>query len=200
MRKAILAVLAAVLSLALWVSVANADRGIRTTPAETTLTMARFTLEGGIGTPIDCVFVSRLTFRASIPKALGQLMGNSTVTVSTNSCASGNMGFLVAGRRVTGPVGPGHFTYGGFLGTLPRIEGLLKELYDVEFWISQEGINCRTNGSVAIEAASTGGNPATGWAITSQNVPVTGDFFCIFSSLEINASGTLSDRIQLELV
>ncbi len=199
MRKAILTALVAVLASAFWTGAASADNGIRVRPAATTLTMPRFTLEAGLGISIVCSMVVELTFHSSIVKVAGALLGTYTATVSTNRCSSGNMGFLVGGRRVTGPVGPGHMTYAGFSGTLPNITELKKARQDLSFWISTEGISCLTNGAVDITAETTGGNPASGWAIASQTIPVTGAFPCLFTSLTLNASGTLSEDILIQL-
>lgn len=127
-------------------------------------------------------------------------MGTYTATVSTGSCASGDMGFFEEGRRVTGSVGPKHITYQAFRGTLPAIRAIGKKSKALEFWISQEGIECQTNGPVDIDAETTGGNPASGWEITAQNVPVRGGFLCILSSLEINASGTLDAQLEIQLI
>jgi hypothetical protein len=109
------------------------------------------------------------------------------------------MGLLVDGSRVTGAQGPYHLTYRSFTGTLPSITSMTVRINDVVWWLRVGEIDCLTNGAVDMDSSTTGGNPMTGARMTAQNVPVTGDFLCIFSAVTLNAAGSLSASVRMTL-
>ncbi len=199
MRKMIFAALAAVLALSLTAGVASAERGVSVSPSNTTLSLPGLELEGGLGTPVRCNVTMDTALHERIAKVQGTLTGNADIAVSTGGCTDGNAGLLVGGRRVTGAQGPYHVTYESFDGELPNIESVTLTVNNVIFWISISGIDCLTNGAVDISGTTTGGNPATGIDVTAQNVPLTGDFLCIFSSGDMKGSGSLSSSIRMTL-
>ena len=200
MRKLILAALTAALALSLSASLASARTGISVSPTATTLTLTNLELEGGIGTPVRCNVTMDAALHERTSKSVGSLAGFADIAVSTGGCSEGNAGILVGGRRVTGAQGPYHVTYRSFTGTLPSITSVTLRVNAVTFWIELPGVaDCLTNGAVNIDGSTTGGNPATGMRVTAQNIPLTGDFLCIFSSGTMNGTGNLSSSVRMTL-
>ena len=190
--------LAAAAVLLITTGVASARSGISMSPTSTTLTYTNIEFEGGIGTPIRCNWTLDLAFHARTSKSVGSLTGFADLTMG--ACSEGSIGILDGGRRVTGAQGPYHLTYRSFTGTLPNITSLTFRLNDVTFWIELPGFtDCLTNGAVDIDSTTTGGNPITGARMASQNVPMTGEFLCIFSAVELNGSGSLSSSVRMTL-
>ncbi len=198
--KAMTAVVVAALVLASLAGVAGAERGI-SVPANTntTLTLPGLEVEGGLGTPVRCNVTLDLAIHQRIGKTTEALVGQSDVAVSTGACTEGNAGLLIGGRRVTGAQGPYHLTYQSFTGELPSISSVTVRINNVVFWIDVGGIDCLTNGAVDIDGTTTGGNPVTGVSVSSQSVPLTGDFLCIFTSGELNGRGSLSSSVRMTL-
>ncbi len=199
MYRLIRAVCSSALVLALAAVPALASRGLLVSPNRTVATFPSLEIEGGTGTPVRCDVIVSQTFHSTISKASHSLAGFTYVLVRTGACSEGNAGLLVGGRRVTGEQGPYHMQYVGFTGTLPDIRRLYVLIRLGLMWISVSGIDCLSDGEVVVEAGTTGGNPATGMDITSQPIPLTGDFLCIFSSGEANGSGSLSSSIRMTL-
>ncbi len=187
MRKAIASALLAVAAMAPAFSTSLARSGIS---FSSTSPIAEFPslnleIEGGLGAPVRCGMMIDTALHSRVSKVSGSLMGNADVFLYTDFCTEGNVGLLVGGRRVTGPRGPFHLTYKSFSGTLPNINSITFTLNNVSFWIELEGINCLTDGAVDIDFTSTG-NPMSSWNIVAANIPLTGEFLCIFSSGEVN--------------
>ncbi len=199
MPRPLITALLALLVVALTTGLASAGRAIGVNPWTVALTMNELEIEGGMGTPVRCNLTVDYTLHNLIAKTLGTLMGTARMRLSTGSCSEGNAGLLVGGRRVTGSQGPYHITYRFYLGTLPNVTVLGLGLRFTTFWISVSGIDCLTDGAVDIDFETTGGNPATGMQVVSNNVPLTGDFLCIFSSGEMNGSGSLSSSVRMTL-
>ncbi len=199
MRRLTFAAIAATLVLALSASVAGAENGIRFEPIGTTLTLANLEVREGFGTA-RCDVILDKAHHPNVQKSLNTLLGLTDVRIRTGACAQGDMGLLVAGRRVTGERGPYHLTYESFNGTLPEIESITLTLNNVSFWILEGDTECLTNGVVDISMTTTGGNPATGAAITAHDIPLAGDLFaCFFATGDMNGSGNYSAGITMTL-
>ena len=196
MRKT-LAVFATALALAATTSVASARSGIQLEPTTTTLSMPAFTYEFGIGTGIRCDVTFDLALHPRVGKVASSLAG--TFDIAVGDCTEGELGVLVGGsRRAAG--GPYHLTYQSFTGTLPNISSITFRLNDVHIWFKWGGfLECLSDGPVDIGATTTGGNPFTGIAITSQQVPIAAEFLCDVSAIEITASGSLSSSVRMTL-
>ncbi len=197
MHKLTITASTAILALALMASAAIANSGISFSPTRTTLTFESARFEGGLGSPVSCSLTLDIELHPRTSKTAGTLTGLSDV--GFNSCIDGTMGMLVGGRRVTGPQGPFHVTYQSFTGTLPNITSITFKVNDVVLWYRQAEIDCLTAGAIDVLGTTTGGNPATGVNIASTSAPLTGDFSCIFSDLDVSASGSLSAATRMTL-
>ena len=195
MRQMLNVSLAVTLLLATLAAPSAARRGLRFSPTSTRLGLA-IQAEIGGGTPGRCVLGLEETLHESVAKAAGTLLGTANVSLS---CEFG-MGLLVGGRRVTGPQGPYHLTYTSFAGTLPNITAVTRRVKDLEVWTAIAGSPCLSDGTIDLDITTTGGNPATGAQLTPQSIPLTGEFECIFSSIEVTGVGSLSPSVRISLV
>jgi hypothetical protein len=162
--------------------------------------MTNLEIEGGLGAPIRCNVTMNVTLHSSIAKTAGGLTGLTRLTISTGACASGDVGLLVGGRRVTGPQGPYHIQYLSFAGTLPSITSVTLALVGWEFWIRTfEGVECQGN-NINLHFSTTGGNPATGARVEAQSIPVSGGFTCLVGSITMQGTGAFSSREAITLV
>jgi hypothetical protein len=199
MRKLTLMTLLSLTIIASIAGSALARTGLVSTPSSVTETGA-FQIEGGLGNPTRCSITLNITMHASVAKTAGALVGLSRITVSTTRCSSGDGGLIVGGIHVTGAQGPYHMQYSSFAGTLPSITSVSLNVVGVSFWIrTPEGVECEAR-NVTIHKSTTGGNPATGYSIEAQNVPLGGGFLCSFSSGTISGFGTLASRLTITLI
>jgi hypothetical protein len=156
----------------------------------------RLTFDAG-GNAVQCeVTLSGSYHSSTIAKVTGSLVGHATnVNVDTAGCTGGNV-------QVLSGTLPWHYTYQGFRGVLPRIEGGMFHVINVAYLIDIEGIECLgrsdvTDPVIGETTVSTTTGQVT--SLTAQGVVDVGDlsefaFQCDFiGSGQFSGTGRVRD-------